>query len=178
MKRSQGIQWLLNDTEEPWDSSTTLSFFRLCLFNCYASFLLCVFESQDPVNSFRLGLLEVSMCLLRSVSVSLVAAEVWLQLVRISSPGKCWTFPEFPLSATYSLPPSVLPGMTPPFLLRRGFPRMCTPWNPRCDLFVIVSYPSSLEWQSLPFVSLCFLLCRTSLIRLKMIHFFICFFMK
>lgn len=80
--------------------------FSVCLFNCYASLLLCVFESQDPVKSFRLGLLEVSMCLLRSVSVSLVAAEVWLQLVRISSPGKCWTFPEFPLSATYSLPPS------------------------------------------------------------------------
>lgn len=72
-ERSQEIQWLLNDTEEPRDSSTTLSF---------------------------------SMCLLRSVSVSLVAAEVWLQLVRISSPGKCWSFPECPLSATYSLPPS------------------------------------------------------------------------
>lgn len=150
-----------------------LHFFRLCLFNCYASLLLCVFESQDPVNSFRLGLLEVSMCLLRSLSVSLVAAEVWLQLVRISSPGKCWTFPEFPLSATYSLPP-VLPGMTPPFLLRRGFPRMCTPWNPRCDLFVIVTPARTDSSQSLPFVSLC----RTSLIRLRMIHFFICFFMK
>lgn len=42
MKRSQRIQWLLNDTEEPWDSSTTLSFFRLCLFNCYASLCYCV----------------------------------------------------------------------------------------------------------------------------------------